>query len=142
MSLSNYTFLFSVVAAENGAGEEEELGGLFRVSRPQNSKKVQANAFDCSRFHPDTSHNWDLEEVQLLVIYWCYMVWQQLKKSQVLNVRYETNKKNMLKWNLNTSFQMLNSIRDCFVTGKWEEGQDAATLLKEDGKRGDKNWSA
>lgn len=29
---------------------------------------------------------------------------------------------------------MLNSIRDCFVTGKWEEGQDAATLLKEDGK--------
>uniref|UniRef100_A0A671UWI4 BMS1 ribosome biogenesis factor n=1 Tax=Sparus aurata TaxID=8175 RepID=A0A671UWI4_SPAAU len=78
-----------VVEAENGAGEEEELGGLFRVSRPQNSKKVQANAFDCSRFHPDTSHNWDLEE-------------------------------------------MLNSIRDCFVTGKWEEGQDAATLLKED----------
>ena len=30
---------------------------------------------------------------------------------------------------------MLNSIRDCFVTGKWEEGQDAATLLKEDGKK-------
>ncbi len=30
---------------------------------------------------------------------------------------------------------MLNSIRDCFVTGKWEDGQDAATLLKEDGKR-------
>lgn len=30
--------------------------------------------------------------------------------------------------------QMLNSIRDCFVTGKWEEGHDAATLLKEDGK--------
>lgn len=29
---------------------------------------------------------------------------------------------------------MLNSIRDCFVTGQWEEGQDAATLLKEDGK--------
>lgn len=31
-------------------------------------------------------------------------------------------------------FQMLNTIRDCFVTGKWEEDQDAATLLKEDGK--------
>lgn len=31
-------------------------------------------------------------------------------------------------------FQMLNSIRDCFVTGTWEEGQDAATLLKEDGE--------
>ncbi|KAM8729636.1 ribosome biogenesis protein BMS1 homolog isoform 1-T4 [Acanthopagrus schlegelii] len=79
----------SVVEADDEAGEEEELGGLFRVSRPQNSKKFQANAFDCSRFHPDTSHNWDLEE-------------------------------------------MLNSIRDCFVTGKWAEGQDAATLLKED----------
>lgn len=34
---------------------------------------------------------------------------------------------------------MLNSIRDCFVTGKWDEGQDAATLLKEDGKRGKEN---
>uniref|UniRef100_A0A673BQU8 Bms1-type G domain-containing protein n=1 Tax=Sphaeramia orbicularis TaxID=375764 RepID=A0A673BQU8_9TELE len=68
---------------------EEELGGLFRVSRPQKSKKTQANALDCSHFKADLSHNWDLEE-------------------------------------------MLNSIRDCFVTGKWEEGQDAATLLKED----------
>lgn len=29
---------------------------------------------------------------------------------------------------------MLSSIRDCFVTGRWEEGRDAATLLKEDGK--------
>lgn len=40
-------------------------------------------------------------------------------------------------WNAMIWFvtQMLNSIRDCFVTGKWEEGQDAATLLKEDGKR-------
>lgn len=79
----------SVVEAEDSGDEEEELGGLFRVSRPQSSKKFQANALDCSRFNPDTSHNWDLEE-------------------------------------------MLNSIRDCFVTGKWEEGQDAATLLKED----------
>lgn len=32
---------------------------------------------------------------------------------------------------------MLNSIRDCFVTGKWDDNQDAATLLKEDGKRGE-----
>ncbi len=32
-------------------------------------------------------------------------------------------------------FQMLASIRDCFVTGKWEEDKDAATLLKEDGKK-------
>ncbi|XP_057683048.1 ribosome biogenesis protein BMS1 homolog [Corythoichthys intestinalis] len=69
-------------------GDEEELGGLFRVNRPQKSRSFQANALDCSHFKPDSSHNWDLEE-------------------------------------------MLNSIRDCFVTGKWEESQDAATLLKE-----------
>nr|XP_046232490.1 ribosome biogenesis protein BMS1 homolog isoform X2 [Scatophagus argus] len=83
--------VYGSVAEVNGSedDEEEELGGLFRVSRPQNRKKCQANALDCSRFKPDTSHNWDLEE-------------------------------------------MLNSIRDCFVTGKWDEGQDAATLLKED----------
>ncbi|KAK2815459.1 hypothetical protein Q5P01_025926 [Channa striata] len=80
----------SVGQAQDSEDEdEEELGGLFRVSRPQKSKKFQENALDCSRFNPDTSHNWDLEE-------------------------------------------MLNSIRDCFVTGKWEEGQDAVTLLKED----------
>uniref|UniRef100_A0A8D3E317 Bms1-type G domain-containing protein n=1 Tax=Scophthalmus maximus TaxID=52904 RepID=A0A8D3E317_SCOMX len=77
-------------AGDSGEDEEEELGGLFRVSRPQKSKKFTANSLDCSRFDPETSHNWDGEEV------------------------------------------MLNSIRDCFVTGKWEEGQDAATLLKED----------
>ncbi|XP_024153921.1 ribosome biogenesis protein BMS1 homolog [Oryzias melastigma] len=79
----------AVLEADNSEDDEEELGGLFRVSRPQKSRKAQANAVDCSRFQPDTSHNWDLEE-------------------------------------------MLDSIRDCFVTGKWEEGQDAATLLKED----------
>ena len=28
----------------------------------------------------------------------------------------------------------MNSIRDCFVTGKWEEDKDAAKLLAEDGK--------
>ncbi|KAK1881184.1 Ribosome biogenesis protein BMS1 like [Dissostichus eleginoides] len=79
----------SVVVADDSEDEEEELGGLFRVSRPQKSKRFRADAVDCSRFTPDSAHNWDLEE-------------------------------------------MLNSIRDCFVTGKWEEGQDAATLLKED----------
>uniref|UniRef100_A0A1A7YMN0 BMS1-like, ribosome assembly protein n=1 Tax=Iconisemion striatum TaxID=60296 RepID=A0A1A7YMN0_9TELE len=79
----------SVVEADDSDEEEEELGGLFRVSRPQKSKKVQTNSVDCSRFPPDSSHNWDLEEI-------------------------------------------LDSIRDCFVTGKWEEGQDAATLLKQD----------
>ncbi|KAF5896537.1 ribosome biogenesis protein BMS1 [Clarias magur] len=80
----------TVVEEEDEANsKDEELGGLFRVSRPENSKKVRADAMDCSRFQPDASHNWDQEE-------------------------------------------MLASIRDCFVTGKWEEDKDAATLLKED----------
>uniref|UniRef100_A0A3Q2ZJA5 BMS1 ribosome biogenesis factor n=1 Tax=Hippocampus comes TaxID=109280 RepID=A0A3Q2ZJA5_HIPCM len=73
---------------EDGEDVDEELGGLFRVNRPQKSRRFQANALDCSHFNPDSSHNWDLEE-------------------------------------------MLDSIKDCFVTGKWEEDQDAATLLKE-----------
>lgn len=30
---------------------------------------------------------------------------------------------------------MFNSIRDCFITGKWDATQDAATLLKQDGKK-------
>ncbi|XP_051524048.1 ribosome biogenesis protein BMS1 homolog [Myxocyprinus asiaticus] len=76
---------------EDSKNEEEELGGLFRVSRPEKSKKVRADAMDCSRFQPDSSHDWDQDE-------------------------------------------MLASIRDCFVTGKWEEDKDAATLLKEDGE--------
>ncbi|XP_059180784.1 ribosome biogenesis protein BMS1 homolog [Centropristis striata] len=79
----------SVVEADDSEDDEQELGGLFRVSRPQKSKRFLANAVDSSHFNPDASHDWDLEE-------------------------------------------MLNSIRDCFVTGKWEDGQDAATLLKED----------
>ncbi|XP_068439997.1 ribosome biogenesis protein BMS1 homolog isoform X2 [Clinocottus analis] len=79
----------SVVEVDDSEDEDQELGGLFRVSRRQNSKKFQANAVDSSRFYPDASHDWDLEE-------------------------------------------RLNSIRDCFVTGKWDESQDAATLLKED----------
>uniref|UniRef100_A0A671NIZ7 Ribosome biogenesis protein BMS1 homolog n=1 Tax=Sinocyclocheilus anshuiensis TaxID=1608454 RepID=A0A671NIZ7_9TELE len=73
---------------EEDSNDEEELGGLFKVSRPERSKKVRADAMDCSRFHPDSSHDWDQEEVR-------------------------------------------SSIRDCFVTGKWEEDKDAATLLKE-----------
>lgn len=30
---------------------------------------------------------------------------------------------------------MFDSIRDCFVTGKWDGDQDAFTLLKENGKK-------
>uniref|UniRef100_A0A673LQ00 BMS1 ribosome biogenesis factor n=1 Tax=Sinocyclocheilus rhinocerous TaxID=307959 RepID=A0A673LQ00_9TELE len=74
---------------EEDSNDEEELGGLFKVSRPEKSKKVRADAMDCSRFQPDNSRDWDQEEVR-------------------------------------------SSIRDCFVTGKWEEDKDAATLLKED----------
>lgn len=29
--------------------------------------------------------------------------------------------------------QVMSSIRDCFVTGKWEDDKDAAKLLEEDG---------
>ncbi|CAN9508593.1 unnamed protein product [Ophioblennius macclurei] len=76
-------------SADEEEAKEKELGGLFHISRPQKSKCFQANAVDCSRFLPDSVHNWDLPE-------------------------------------------MLNSIRDCFMTGKWEDDQDAATQLKED----------
>ncbi|KAM6951121.1 ribosome biogenesis protein BMS1 homolog [Aplochiton taeniatus] len=81
--------VYGTVAEDADGEEEEELGGLFRVSRPENKKRQRADAIDTSRFQPDGSRNWNLEE-------------------------------------------MLDSIRDCFVTGKWEEGEDAATLLKED----------
>ncbi|XP_066522644.1 ribosome biogenesis protein BMS1 homolog [Hoplias malabaricus] len=53
----------TVVEEEEGADNEEELGGLFRVSRPEKSKKIKADAIDCSRFQPDTSHDWDQEEM-------------------------------------------------------------------------------
>ncbi|XP_039337571.1 ribosome biogenesis protein BMS1 homolog isoform X2 [Mauremys reevesii] len=68
---------------------DEELGGLFHVSRPDKESKQKANALDCSKFPVETPQDWDLDEV-------------------------------------------MNSIRDCFVTGKWEADKDAAKLLKED----------
>lgn len=59
-----YFIRLSVVEEEEEANsEEEELGGLFRVSRPEKSKKLKADAVDCSRFQPDASHDWDQEEV-------------------------------------------------------------------------------
>uniref|UniRef100_A0A672MBW2 Ribosome biogenesis protein BMS1 homolog n=1 Tax=Sinocyclocheilus grahami TaxID=75366 RepID=A0A672MBW2_SINGR len=84
-----YVCLSVAEEEEEDSNDEEELGGLFKVSRPERSKKVRADAMDCSRFQPDSSHDWDQEEVRC------------------------------------------TSIRDCFVTGKWEEDKDAATLLKE-----------
>nr|XP_008168748.1 ribosome biogenesis protein BMS1 homolog isoform X1 [Chrysemys picta bellii]XP_023962994.1 ribosome biogenesis protein BMS1 homolog isoform X1 [Chrysemys picta bellii]XP_023962995.1 ribosome biogenesis protein BMS1 homolog isoform X1 [Chrysemys picta bellii] len=68
---------------------DEELGGLFHVSRPDKESKQKANALDCSKFPVETPQDWDLDEV-------------------------------------------MNSIRDCFVTGKWEADKDAAKLLEED----------
>lgn len=37
--------------------------------------------------------------------------------------------------------QVMSSIRDCFVTGKWEDDKDAAKLLEEDGMCNTKNDS-
>ncbi|XP_055976730.1 ribosome biogenesis protein BMS1 homolog [Sorex fumeus] len=74
---------------EEDGDDGEELGGLFRVSQPARECKHKADSLDCSRFHVEAPHDWDLEEV-------------------------------------------MNSIRDCFVTGKWEEDKDAAKILAED----------
>ena len=35
---------------------------------------------------------------------------------------------------LSSRHQMIESIRDCFVTGKWDKSRDAQTLLDQDGK--------
>lgn len=51
-----------------------------------------------------------------------------------INSRDEFNLRICFVIDINIVSQMLDSIRDCFVTGKWEDDQDAATLLKEDGK--------
>lgn len=80
----------AVVEDEDNESEDagDELGGLFHVSRPDESKQ-KANGLDCSKFLVEKPQDWDLEEV-------------------------------------------MSSIRDCFVTGKWEEDKDAAKLLEED----------
>ncbi|NXX88905.1 BMS1 protein, partial [Centropus bengalensis] len=81
----------TVVEDEDHESEDagDELGGLFRVSRPDKASKQKANALDCSKFPIEKPQDWDLEEV-------------------------------------------MSSIRDCFVTGKWEDDKDAAKLLEED----------
>ncbi|XP_062330818.1 ribosome biogenesis protein BMS1 homolog [Osmerus eperlanus] len=81
--------VYGTVVEDGAEEDEEELGGMFKVSRPDTVKRHRADLLDCSLFPPDAGRDWDLDE-------------------------------------------MLDSIRDCFVTGKWEEGQDAAMLLKED----------
>ncbi|XP_060097011.1 ribosome biogenesis protein BMS1 homolog [Heteronotia binoei] len=80
----------TVAEDEEDEGEAGgELGGLFRVSRPDNESKRKANALDCSKFPVEAPKDWDLDEV-------------------------------------------MDSIRDCFVTGNWEADKDAAKLLKDD----------
>ncbi|XP_016062459.1 PREDICTED: ribosome biogenesis protein BMS1 homolog [Miniopterus natalensis] len=83
--------IYGTVAEDNeeDGDAKEELGGLFRVSQPARECKYKADSLDCSRFHLEVPHDWDLEEV-------------------------------------------MNSIRDCFVTGKWDDDKDAAKLLAED----------
>uniref|UniRef100_A0A8C0TXZ1 Bms1-type G domain-containing protein n=1 Tax=Canis lupus familiaris TaxID=9615 RepID=A0A8C0TXZ1_CANLF len=84
--------IYGTVTEDNEEADgdtREELGGLFRVSQPSRECKHKLDSLDCSRFHVEAPHDWDLEEV-------------------------------------------MNSIRDCFVTGKWEEDKDAAKILAED----------
>lgn len=50
---------------ENEDGDDE-LGGLFRVSRPDKAAKQKANALDCSKFLIEKPQDWDLEEVMPL----------------------------------------------------------------------------
>ncbi|XP_028650983.1 LOW QUALITY PROTEIN: ribosome biogenesis protein BMS1 homolog [Erpetoichthys calabaricus] len=78
-----------VMDDEEEKAEEEELGGLFHVSRPKAQMRCRANGIDCSRYPVDIERDWDCEEV-------------------------------------------LDSIRDCFVTGNWDKNEDAAKLLQED----------
>lgn len=50
---------------EEDGDTREELGGLFRVSQPARERKHKADSLDCSRFHVETPHDWDLDEVRL-----------------------------------------------------------------------------
>uniref|UniRef100_A0A8D0H515 BMS1 ribosome biosis factor n=1 Tax=Sphenodon punctatus TaxID=8508 RepID=A0A8D0H515_SPHPU len=81
--------VYGTVAEDEEDEDDEELGGLFHVTRPDKESKQKANALDCSKFPVENPHDWDLDEV-------------------------------------------MDSIRDCFVTGKWEADKDAAKLLEED----------
>ncbi|XP_062989231.1 ribosome biogenesis protein BMS1 homolog [Elgaria multicarinata webbii] len=81
--------VYGTVAEDDENEENEELGGLFHVSRPNKESKRKADALDCSRFPVEVPQDWDLDEV-------------------------------------------MDSIRDCFVTGNWEADKDAAKLLKDD----------
>ncbi|KAM3912966.1 ribosome biogenesis protein BMS1 homolog [Leptodactylus fuscus] len=74
---------------EEGDDNEDVLGGLFHVSRPDKESKRASNALDCSKFAVEGLRDWDDDEI-------------------------------------------MDCIRDCFVTGKWEADKDAEKLLQED----------
>lgn len=42
-----------------------ELGGLFRVNRPDKESRRKADALDCSKFPVEAPKDWDLDEVCL-----------------------------------------------------------------------------
>nr|XP_033798166.1 ribosome biogenesis protein BMS1 homolog isoform X2 [Geotrypetes seraphini] len=89
-------FVYGTVTEKEEEEEdcENELGGLFHVSRPDTESKRSLNALDCSKFPVQNPQDWNLEEI-------------------------------------------MNSIRDCFVTGKWELDKDAAKLLEDEAVYGD-----
>ncbi|XP_048248671.1 ribosome biogenesis protein BMS1 homolog isoform X1 [Haliotis rufescens] len=63
----------AVTAAETEKDEvdEDEVGGLFKVLKQKKDKgrmgKSKSNDMDCSKFWEDSMHDWDLEEVRLLI---------------------------------------------------------------------------
>uniref|UniRef100_A0A8B9L4N4 BMS1 ribosome biogenesis factor n=1 Tax=Astyanax mexicanus TaxID=7994 RepID=A0A8B9L4N4_ASTMX len=75
--------------------EDEELGGLFRVTRPEKNKKVRADAVDCSRFHPDAGHDWEDEEVinMAYLIYYIIILYNLESFGSKKNKRLERKKR-------------------------------------------------
>ncbi|XP_042315798.1 LOW QUALITY PROTEIN: ribosome biogenesis protein BMS1 homolog [Sceloporus undulatus] len=58
--------VYGTVVEDEGNEEEEneELGGLFHVSRPDKESKRKADALDCSKFPVEAPQDWDLDEVR------------------------------------------------------------------------------
>ncbi|XP_053167289.1 ribosome biogenesis protein BMS1 homolog [Hemicordylus capensis] len=58
--------IYGTVAEDEGEDDEanEELGGLFHVSRPDKESKRKADALDCSKFPVEAPKDWDLDEVK------------------------------------------------------------------------------
>lgn len=53
------------------------------------------------------------------------------------NSKYMTSLKEFDQSDNENNAELFDSIKDCFVTGKWESGKDAANLLDEDDAFGD-----